>query len=150
MLGEQKLTNDIGWSCTIKSFQMLLALILSKFHQSNEIITMIYKDNGILSIHNFIKYLNKKQLKEGVYLGSFLISNIYSEIIQEYENQKSLNFSISITQDNIIDINKLNLHQNNILLFSARLGLEKLNKDYYSLICNCFQSKYFFRVYRWY
>ena len=71
LLGEQKLTNDIGWSCTIKSFQMLLALILSKFYQSNEIITMIYKDNGILSIHNFIKYLNKKHMKEGVYLGSF-------------------------------------------------------------------------------
>ena len=58
----------------------------SKFHQENEIIKMIYQDKGILSIHNFVKYLNKKQMKEGVYLGSFLISNIYSEIIQEYEN----------------------------------------------------------------
>ena len=143
LLGNQKLNNDIGWSCTIKSFQMLLALILSKFHQENEIIKMIYKDKGILSIHNFVKYLNKKQMKEGVYLGSFLISNIYSEIIQEYENQKNLNFNITLTQDNIIDINQLNLHQNNVLLFSARLGLEKLNEEYYSLICNCFQSKQF-------
>ena len=142
LLGEKKLTNDIGWSCTIKSFQMLLALILSKFYQSNEIIKMIYKDSGILSIHNFVNYLNKKKMKEGVYLGSFLISNIYSEIIQEYENQKSLNFNISFTHDNIIDINQLNLHQNNVLLFSVRLGLEKLNKKYYSLICNCFQSKF--------
>ena len=99
-LGNQQLTNDIGWSCTIKSFQMLLALILCKFHQSYEIIKLIYHDKGILSIHNFVKYLNKKNLKEGVYLGSFLISNIYSQIIREYENQKLLNFNISFTLTN--------------------------------------------------
>ncbi len=141
LLGEKQLTNDIGWSCTIKSFQMLLALILAKFNQSKNIIYFLYHETGDLSIHNFITCLNNKKYKEGVYLGSFLISNIYSQIIQKH--QTKLKFNISITQDNIIDINKLNLHSKNVLLFSARLGLHKLNKQYYQLIYNCFQSKYF-------
>ena len=141
LLGKKQITNDIGWSCTIKSFQMLVAIILAKFNQKKNIINLLYLETGKLSIHNFITYLNKKKYKEGVYLGSFLISSIYSTIIQQ--NQKLLKFNIHLTQDNIIDINQLNLHSKNVLLFSTRLGLHKLNKQYYQLIYNCFQSKHF-------
>lgn len=140
-LGKKKLNNDIGWSCTIKSFQMLLAKIITKIYSNNnnnEIVNLIYKEKGLLSIHNFVNLLNKKNLEEGVYLGSYLISCLYQEIINN-----RLDFKLFVTQDNIIDINKINFKSNNVLLFSTKLGLDNFNKEYKSLIYNSFKCKQF-------
>ena len=137
------LYDDIGWSCTIKSFQMMLSVMLSKinYRSKTHIITNLYKENGKLSIHNFVNYLNKKNIKEGNYLGSYLIASIYEEIIK---NNKSLfNFTIHKTLDNIIDIKKININTGNLLLFSTKLGIEKLNNQYKELIYNCFHSSNF-------
>ena len=141
-LGNKKLNNDIGWSCTIKSFQMLLSKIISVMSidkNNQDIVDLIYKEEGLLSIHNFIKLLNQKNLEEGKYLGSYLISNLYQQII----NNSTLNFKLSVTQDNIIDIRLLDLHKSNILLFSTKLGLDSFQKDYKQLIYNCFLCNQF-------
>ena len=143
LLGKTKLNNDIGWSCTIKSIQMMFAKILNIFNKNDKtkIVNDIYKENGLLSIQNFIEKLNNRNIDEGQYLGSYLISNIYSQIINK--NQNKFDFEINVTIDNLIDINKLNFYKKNILLFSTKLGLDYLNKEYKPLIKNCFLSQYF-------
>ena len=57
----------------------MLSVMLTKIDKKSKtrIINKIYKENGKLSIHNFVRYLNKKRVKEGHYLGSYLIASIY-------------------------------------------------------------------------
>ena len=47
--------DDIGWSCSIKSVQMLLAYYFKKWNIEQCILSLIYKENGPLSIHSFIR-----------------------------------------------------------------------------------------------
>lgn len=45
--------DDIGWSCSIKSIQMLLSHYFIKWGKTNDIIDHIYKEEGCLSIYKF-------------------------------------------------------------------------------------------------
>ncbi len=141
-LGKKKLCDDIGWSCTIKSVQMMIAFFISlNFKSSKEyIIDLLYNENGLLSIYNFITTLNNHNYDEGKHLGSYLISKIFQTIINQSNN---IPFMLYVTDDNILDITTIDFSQNNIYLYSTRLGLDLLNKTYYSLIENCFSINYF-------
>jgi len=133
--GKKQLTDDIGWSCTIKSFQMMLAFWIYHIDKEANIVELFYKETGCLSIHEFIKKLNEMGYEEGVHLGSFLISNIYQRII----NESKLPYNIYVTDDSIIDIQKIDYNKTNLYLFSIRLGLNKFDLSYECIIKNCFQ-----------
>ena len=89
---------------------------------SNLILSIIYHENGMLSLPNFIKKLNEKKYDEGEYLGGYLISNIYSEIIQKNCSY----FDLFVTECNIINIDELDFNKFTILLFSTRLGIKNI------------------------
>lgn len=123
--GNKNITDGIGWSCAIRSFQMMIAKFLKIFKKDIEILDLIYKEDGILSFPSFVNELNKQNYDSGVFLGAFFISKIYSNIIK-----KHCFFDFFITDTNIIDENKLNPNKMTLLLFSIRLGFKKIDKKY--------------------
>ena len=135
--GKTKINNDVGWGCAIRSFQMMLSYILQKNNiNKNKILSLLYKYDGKLSLPIFIKELNKRGYKEGTYLGGFLISNIYINLLLK------VSIDLFVTENNIIDIDKLYFNKFTILTFSVRLGINNIG-NYKNIILNCFNCKYF-------
>jgi len=142
-IGDSQIKDDIGWSCSIKSVQMLLSYFFSKFQKKNEIIENIYNIDGKLSIYTFIekcKSLKYKE-KEGYYFGVYQVLTIYNLLCKEHN--LLLNTDIVMTIDNIIDIDKLNFEKSTILFFSTRLGISKLDPFYKDMILKFFCCPYF-------
>tara|TARA_B100001094_G_C18168820_1_gene793846 strand:- start:337 stop:1182 length:846 start_codon:yes stop_codon:yes gene_type:complete len=138
-MGNKQLTDDIGWSCTIKSFQMMLANYMNQINKEIDIVSLLYKQNGDLSIKKFITELNNLKYEEGKHLGSFLISKIYQQMIQN----TPVSFEMHVTDDNLLDIQEIDFNKNNIFLYSTRLGLTTFDSKYYQLIKNCFLNPSF-------
>ena len=135
--GKTKINNDVGWGCAIRSYQMMLSYVLNKIKDKNEILSLLYKYDGYLSLPVFIKELNNKSYKEGKYLGSYLISNIYSNLLK-----KNKIIDVFITENNIIDIEHLNFNKFTLLTFSIRFGITSIGK-HKNYILNCFNCKQF-------
>ena len=139
--------DDIGWSCSIKSVQMLLAFYFKKFEMETQIISDIYKENGPLSIHSFIRRCIQDKCNEqaGDYFGVFTVLQIFKKIIFEkriFTGESSYN-NVHITTDNIIDIDKIQRDKPTILIYSTRLGLDKLDPHYKEMILNMFKCVHF-------
>ena len=137
--------DDIGWSCSIKSVQMLLGFYFKKWDIEERIIYDIYKENGSLSIHTFIRKCIQDKCSEqaGDYFGVFTVIQIFKKLIYEY-NIFNLSYQhIHITTDNIIDIDTINRNKPTILMYSTRLGLEKLDPHYKEMILNLFKCTHF-------
>lgn len=135
--------SDIGWSCTIKSIQMLFASYFAKNHCADKIIPIIYKDSGFISVHSFIKMAYKLKYKEtlGDYYGIHKSLCVFNNLIRKYDhNYKILNYEFHMTTDNIIDITQIHIYKPTILLFSTRLGANKLENYYKELILKAFTS----------
>ena len=139
--------DDIGWSCSIKSVQMLLAFYFKKFEMETQIISDIYKENGPLSIHSFIRRCIQDKCNEqaGDYFGVFTVLQIFKKIIFEKSifTRESLYNNVHITTDNIIDIDKIQRDKPTILIYSTRLGLDKLDPHYKEMILNMFKCVHF-------
>lgn len=137
--------DDIGWSCSIKSVQMLLAFYFKKWEIEKYIISDIYKEKGVLSIHSFIRKCIQVKCNEqaGDYFGVFTVLQIFKTLIFENHIFNSSYDNIHITTDNIIDIDKIQRNQPTILIFSTRLGLDKLDPHYKEMILNMFKCKQF-------
>ena len=139
--------DDIGWSCSIKSVQMLLAFYFKKFNMESYIIPTIYKEKGGLSIHSFIRRCIQDKCDEqaGDYFGVFTVLQIFKKLIFEnhiFSVGNSYN-NIHITTDNIIDIDKIQRDRPTILIYSTRLGLDKLDPHYKEMILNMFKCVHF-------
>ena len=99
------------------------------------------KYDGILSLPNFVKELNLNNYKEGIYLGPYLVSYIYSNIIKR--NKDKLKINIEISENNLINIDKLR-NEPTLLLFSTRLGINNyISKENLYIVRICNISKYF-------
>ena len=137
--------DDIGWSCSIKSFQMCLLNILFKWGFENEFLfELFYKEHGIFSICNFInQYKLLHTLKLGSFFGIYEVISIFQKILWSYKKHHLINIQILSTTDNIIDIEKIDFNQPTVLFFSTQLGTTTVQSYYIDLIKNCFQCKYF-------
>jgi hypothetical protein len=137
--------DDIGWSCSIKSVQMLLAFYFKKWEIESNIIPDIYNEIGVLSIHSFIRKCIQDKCNEqaGDYFGVFTVLQIFKKLIFENHIFNPSYDNIHITTDNIIDIDKIQRDQPTILIFSTRLGLDKLDLHYKEMILNMFKCVQF-------
>lgn len=137
--------DDIGWSCSIKSVQMLLAFYFKKWEMEPRIISEIYKEKGVLSIHSFIRKCiqNKCNEQAGDYFGVYTVIQNFKKLIFENQIFNPSYDNIHITTDNIIDIDKIQRNQPTILVFSTRLGLDKLDPHYKEMILNMFKCVHF-------
>lgn len=137
--------DDIGWSCSIKSVQMLLAFYFKKWEMEKYIISNLYKEKGALSIHSFIRKCIQDKCNEqaGDYFGVFTVLQIFKKLIFENNIFNTSYNNIHITTDNIIDIDKIQRNQPTILIFSTRLGLDKLDPHYKEMILNMFKCTQF-------
>jgi len=137
--------DDIGWSCSIKSVQMLLAFYFKKWKMEKCIIPNIYKEKGDLSIHSFIRKCIQDKYKEqaGDYFGVYTVLQIFKKVIFENRIFNPSYDNIHITTDNIIDIDNIQRHKPTILIFSTRLGLDKLDPHYKEMILNMFKCIHF-------
>ena len=79
-----KIIDDIGWSCSIKSVQMLLGHYYNIWNNRNKIIDEIYKQDGPLSIHSFIKLCEESNCKEtiGDFFGIYTVIHMYKILLQ--------------------------------------------------------------------
>ena len=137
--------DDIGWSCSIKSTQMLLAYYFKKWRIEDNIIRDIYKENGVLSIHSFIRKCIEDKCNEqaGDYFGIFTVIQVFKKLIYS-SNVFDLSYPhIHITTDNIIDIDAIERTKPTILIYSTRLGLDKLDPHYKEMILNLFKCIHF-------
>ena len=138
--------DDIGWSCSIKSIQMLLSHYYIKWGKQHDIMDHIYKETGCLSIHKFLKKCKHNNCTEtvGDYFGVYTALQIYKSLL--YENNV-FDFSsyafMHITTDNIIDIDDINRDDKTILIFSTRLGMSKLDNYYKEMILRMFMCPQF-------
>jgi hypothetical protein len=137
--------DDIGWSCSIKSVQMLLAFYFKKWDMESQIIPEIYKEKGNLSIHSFIRKCIQDKCNEqaGDYFGVFTVLQIFKKLIFENNIFNPSYDNIHITTDNIIDIDEIQRNEPTILIFSTRLGLDKLDTHYKEMILNMFKCVLF-------
>jgi hypothetical protein len=137
--------DDIGWSCSIKSVQMLFAFYFKKWGIEAHILPIIYKEQGELSIHTFIRKCiqNKCDEQAGDYFGVFNVIQIFKTLLYDH-NIFNLSYDhIHITTDNIIDIDKIQRTHPTILIYSTRLGLDILDPYYKEMILNMFKCKQF-------
>lgn len=137
--------DDIGWSCSIKSVQMLLAHYFKKWGIEKYIVPIIYKEKGDLSIHTFIRKCiqNKCSEQAGDYFGVHTVLQIFKELLYERRIFELSYNHIHITTDNIIDIDKINRKKPTILIYSTRLGVDSLDLFYKEMILNTFKCKFF-------
>jgi hypothetical protein len=137
--------DDIGWSCSIKSVQMLLAFYFKKWEMKSHIIPDIYKEKGVLSIHSFIRKCiqDKRTEQAGDFFGVYTVLKICKKLIFENHIFSPSYDNIHITTDNIIDIDNIQRHKPTILIFSTRLGLDKLDPHYKEMILNMFKCIHF-------
>jgi hypothetical protein len=133
--------DDIGWSCSIKSVQMLLAFYFKKWNIEDNILSIIYKEQGVLSIHSFIRKCiqNKCDEQAGDYFGVFKVIQIFKELLYEHDIFNLEYEYMHITTDNIIDIDSIKRNQPTILIYTTRLGINCLDPFYKEMILNLFK-----------
>ena len=141
--------DDIGWSCSIKSVQMLLSYYFIKWNKSHDIMDDIYREKGSLSIHKFLKKCKTQNCKEtvGDYFGVYTVLQIYKMLLTEnniFQTCDNIPYDfMHITTDNIIDIDEINRNEKTILIFSTRLGMNKLEDYYKEMIIRLFLCPHF-------
>jgi len=141
---EGPIKDDIGWSCSIKSVQMLLAYYFKKWGIETYILNLLYKESGSLSVHSFIRKCIQCKCKEqtGDYFGVYTVLGIYRTLLHEH-NIFTRQDTVHMTTDNIIDIDALNWNEQTILIYSTRLGIHKLDPFYKEMILNLFKCPHF-------
>ena len=157
-----KITNDIGWGCTIRSGQMLVAntllrdlLNLYKTTNKNSNIDIDINEykkiigyfndnyNSVFSLHNFTNYYEKMNIIPGNWIGPYS----FCKILEYYKDEL---FKHNIFYMNCIngELNLKSIQTNNtnisyVFTFPIRLGISEIGYEYHENILYYTRLKYF-------
>ena len=149
--GFSKLNNslyvsDIGWGCTLRNGQMLLANVFLKhllpnWKYKNHIpkkyynIISNFRDNqsNIFSIHNLVDKYSLFDKKAGDWIGPYTVANLISEFKTTILNLYNIQYVCETS--GIFDVTDYNILDNTYLItIPVRLGVEFITPEYYSNI----------------
>lgn len=137
----QNFSDDCGWGCTIRSFQMLLANLLLK-KNFNVNLTDYFSDDSIyiFSIHNILKFAEKYDAYAGNWFSLSVtgkaIADLQKENLNEKKNINQANFNITYLKTKTQKIEFPSL-----VYFSTCLGVNNIQKKYYNDVIKAFQFK---------
>jgi hypothetical protein len=152
---KKKLTNDIGWSCTIRSVQMILANTIKDITvgsaedrelNDKHIVYQFYDINGQYSIHNIFKHLNPRGYEEGKYLGIHEVAYMVDEISNETNDQ--MKYDIHFVSNGVIPYTKYKTEikpdKPSIILMSHRFCEgDHITDEYQEFIAKLFKFSQF-------
>ena len=138
--------SDIGWGCTLRNGQMLLANVFLKhllpkwsykksYPKNYYNIISHFRDSpsNIFSIHKFIEKYPKFDKKAGDWIGPYTLAMLISEFKDTILNLYNITYICE--SSGIIDMSKYNNDNTNYLIsIPVRLGLDYIDKSYYSNI----------------
>ena len=137
--------SDVGWGCTLRNGQMLLGNVFLKtllpkwiykngYPKNYYNIISHFRDSpsNLFSIHNFIDKYHKFGKKAGDWIGPYTLAMLILEFKDTIQNLYNINYICE--SSGIIDMSKYITDTNYLISIPVRLGLDYIEKNYYSNI----------------
>jgi cysteine protease ATG4 len=143
VLLKNKLDNDIGWGCMIRTGQMMLCKVLKEYYSDAEV-WFYDTPEAYFSIHNITLQGEKNYIPCGNWFNPTGLAHTLKQLVNE-NNHISKKIKIVVGRDGYLYNNEIEENYTNgissLILIPIMLGIDKINDNYVETLLNCFELK---------
>lgn len=132
-------TDDVGWGCTVRSFQMLIANTISKFRKDIDPITFVidYKQ-APFSLQNMVITGGKYGVEPGDWFSPSIAAKVLRDIMKEGEGslEEVLEFRVIVYGEDYKKGEDGSKFQNKpaLVILPVKLGVDTIDESYHDVL----------------